>query len=70
VERLRTHVLPCSVASTPRPPKVKRLNQQSEHAGDHECCSPYQVEIELGLPKNREAELAIDTHAMSPVTAR
>ena len=37
-----------------------RLHPQSDHAGHNERCSPYQVEIEPGLAKNREYKLAID----------
>jgi hypothetical protein len=43
-----------------RPPKFMRLHPQSDHAGHNERCSPYQVEIEPGLAKNREYKLAID----------
>ncbi len=38
----------------------KKLHQESDHAGHHECSGPYQVEIEPRLAKNREAKLAID----------
>ena len=50
----------CSVASTPQPTKFERLHQQRDHAGDHECYSPHQVEIEPGLAQDREAKLAVD----------
>jgi len=29
--------------------KLKTLHQQSDHAGDHERCGPYPVEIQPGL---------------------
>jgi len=53
-------LLSCSVTSRPRPQRFRRVHQQSDQAGDHECRSPYQVEIDPVLPENREAELAID----------
>ena len=43
-----------------------RLHPQSDHAGHNERCSPYQVEIEPGLAKNRESKLAIDPPCDDP----
>ena len=32
--------------------KIERLHKQGDHAGHHECCTPYQVEIEPGLAED------------------
>src|SRR5437763_7900089 len=47
-------------------PKFTRLHQQSDQAGNHERCTPYQVDIEPRLAESREAKLAINRPCYQP----